>query len=412
MPGATGAGKTTTLGALLVDHVAGAAHGAVVIEAKSDAALLAAARSAAEARRATFRLFSPEGPDAYDPLADGSVDERSERLVAVEDWGSADADFYRQAASPFLRTVIRTLDAGTAPTTLATVARACSPDGLMNAAAEAGDKDLLEEARELLTTIGPDQVRAVAGLHARLSNLASSDLAREWLDPQARPGALALRTSIEHREVVYLRLDTDRTGNVGRSLAQMALLDLGAAASALMDRGLGTFVCVDEFGALEASALERLFARGRAAGFSVALGTQTLADLSAAGPAVRERVGATVSAVICHRIGEQADAEWIAQLIGTVPAWETTIRTEGPARHTREGTRTRGHRFDVNPSALQRLGPGEAYVGRLDSVAEHRVHRVRVAPPWQRLPRPVRPAHEQVNHRSGSASARPERRTP
>lgn len=387
VPGATGAGKTTTLGALLVDHVARAGHGAVVIEAKNDAALLQVSRSAAVARGSTFRLFSPEGPSAYDPLARGTVDERSERLIAVEDWGSADADFYRQAASPFLRAVIRTLDAGAAPATLAAVAEACSPDGLVNAAAEARDPDLLEEARRLVTAIQPDQVRAVAGLHARLSNLASSDLAREWLDPGARPDAFALRTAIERREVLYLRLDTDRTGNVGRSLAQMALLDLGAAASALMGRGVGTFVCVDEFGALEASALERLFARGRAAGFSVALGTQTLADLSAAGAAVRERVGATVSAVICHRIGEQADAEWIAQLVGTVPAWETTIHTEGHFRHTKEGTRTRGHRFDVNPSELQRLGVGEAYVARLDSAAERRALRVRVVPPWRRLPR-------------------------
>jgi Type IV secretion-system coupling protein DNA-binding domain len=386
VPGATGAGKTTTLAALLVDHVAGAGHGAVVIEAKNDAALLEAARSAAHVRGSAFHLFSPEGPAIYDPLAHGSVDERSERLVAVEDWGSADADFYRQAASPFLRAVIRTLDAGAAPTTLASVASACSPDGLANAAAEAGDAALLEEAQEIVTTIQPDQVRAVAGLHARLANLASSDLARRWLDPTAAGGRFDLRSAIAAREVVYLRLDTDRTGNVGRSLAQMALLDLGAAASSLMDRGVGTFVCVDEFGALEASALERLFARGRAAGFSVALGTQTLADLSAAGPAVRERIGATVSALICHRIGEQADAEWIAQLIGAVPAWQTTIRTEGHSRHTKEGTRTRGYRFDVNPSELQRLGAGEAFVARLDRPEKRRARRVRVVPPWRRLP--------------------------
>jgi hypothetical protein len=386
VPGATGAGKTTTLGALLVDHVVRAGHGAVVIEAKNDAALLEAARSAADSRRRSLRFFSPEGPSIYDPLARGTVDERSERLIAVEDWGSADADFYRQAASPFLRTVIRTLDAGAPPVTLAAVAGSCSPDGLVNAAAEAGDPDLLAEARELVTTMQPDQARAIAGLHARLSNLASSDLARNWLDPGAGGEAFDLRSAIAAREVVYLRLDTDRTGNVGRSLAQMALLDLGAAASAFMDRGVGTLVCVDEFGALEASALERLFARGRAAGFSVCLGTQTLADLSAAGPAVRERIGATVSAVVCHRIGEQADAEWIAQLIGAVPTWQTTIGTEGHFRHTPEGTRTRGYRFDVNPSELQRLGRGEAFVARLDSGEERRARRVRIVPPWSRLP--------------------------
>ena len=388
VPGATGAGKTTTLGALLVEHVSRAGHGAVVIEAKNDTALLAAARRAAAARGAPFRLFSPEGPAIYDPLAHGSVDERSERLLAVEDWGSADADFYRKAASPFLRAAIRALDAGEEPTTLTAVAAACSPDGLANAAAAAGDPELLAEVREMVGAIATDQARAVGGLRARLSNLASSGLARAWLDPTREGPCFDLRTAIARREVVYLRLDTDRTGNVGRSLAQIALLDLGAAAGELMDRGPGTFVCVDEFGALEASALERLFARGRAAGFSVALGTQTLADLSAAGPAVRERIGATVSALVCHRIGEQADAEWIAELIGAVPGWQTTIRTEGAARHTREGTRTRGYRFDVNPSELQRLGPGEAWVARLDRHGRDRARRVRVVAPWHRLPGP------------------------
>jgi hypothetical protein len=390
VPGATGAGKSTTLAALLVEHVLRACHGAVVLEAKNDAALLAAARDAAGARGAAFRLFSPEGPASYDPLAHGSVDERSERLIAVEDWGSADADFYRQAASPFLRLVIRVLDAGPAPTTLAAVAGASTPDRLMNAASEAGDPALLAEVDEMTAALQPDQARAIAGLRARLQNLASSELARHRLDP-TRPGEhFDLRTSIAAREVVYLRLETDRTGNVGRSLAQIALLDLGATAGALMDRGVGTFVCVDEFGALEASALERLFARGRAAGFSIALGTQTLADLSAAGPAVRERVGATVSSVVCHRIGEQADAEWIAGLIGTVPTWQTTIRTEGPFRHTKEGTRTRGHRFEVNPSELQRLRRGEAWVARLDREDGRRARRVRVVPPWRRLPEAAR----------------------
>jgi hypothetical protein len=370
---------------MLAEHVVRAEHGAVVFEAKNDAALLAVAKAAADARGVPFRLFSAAGPSIYDPLAHGSVDERSERLIAVEDWGSADADFYRQAASPFLRLAIRVLDAGTAPTTLAALAAACSPDALANAAASCGDPELLEESRQLVTAIQPDQLRAVGGMRARLSNLASSELARCWLDPSREGPALDLRAAIAAREVVYFRFDTDRSGNVGKAIAQMALLDLGAAASDLMDRGVGTFVCVDEFGALEASALERLFVRGRAAGFSVALGTQTLADLSAAGPAVRERIGATVSAIVCHRIGEQADAEWIAGLIGTVPTWQTTIRTEGPFRHTKEGTRTRGYRFEVNPSELQRLGRGEAWVARLDRQDVRRARRVQVVPAWKRL---------------------------
>lgn len=386
IPGATGAGKTTSLAALLVEYVARSGFGAVVLEAKSDAALCEAARRAAVMRGVAFHLVSPEGPCGYDPLADGDVDARSERLLAAQGWGSKDAEFYRQAASPFLRLVLRALATSGEPLTLATVARSCDADELENLASASGSVELVEQVEAELRGLRADERRAIAGLQARLRNLASSEFARAWLDPE-RPGveAVGLPAAIRRREVVYFRLDTDATGNVGRAIAQMVLLDLGAAASAMMGGGVGTFVAIDEYGALEAPALERLYARGRAAGFSVAVGTQTLADLRATGPAVRERVGATVSAVICHRLGGQADAEWVAQLIGTVPTWETTIRTNRWGRPTEEGTRTRGYRFEVNPAELQRLGAGEAYVAQLDQPAARRSAKARVVPAWERL---------------------------
>ncbi|MEZ5077116.1 MAG: type IV secretion system DNA-binding domain-containing protein [Solirubrobacterales bacterium] len=385
VPGATGAGKTTSLAALLVEYVVRSRFGSVVIEAKNDAALLRAAEDAAAAVGAPLRLIAPTGRCGYDPLARGSVDERSERLIAAQAWGSEDADFYRQAASPFLRNVLRALDAADEPVTLAAVAERCDPDELENLVCELSDPELRAELLGDSGALRSDEKRAIVGLRARLRNLATSEFARAWLD-SARAGveAVDLRAAIEAREVVYLRLDTDRTGNVGRTIAQMALLDLGAVASALMGRGVGTFVAIDEYGALEAPALDRLYTRGRAAGFSVALGTQTLADLRAAGPAVRERIGATAAALICHRIGGQEDAEWVAQAIGTVPTWETTAKTNRLGLAADEGTRTRGYRFEVNPSELQRLGSGEAIVARLGDPSGRRSARVRVVPPWLR----------------------------
>jgi hypothetical protein len=386
IPGATGAGKTTSLAALLIDYVVRSGFGAVVLEAKNDAALYDAAAGAAAARGTAFHLISPDGPSGYDPLACGSVDERSERLIATQGWGSDDADFYRQAASPFLRLVLRVLDAAAGQPTLAAVARYCDPDELENLVLRDGGESFVTEVAAAVNGLRADERRAIAGMHARLRNLASSEFAGTWLDPH-RTGAdsVDLRAAIDRREVVYFRFDTDRTGNVGRAIAQMVLLDLGAAASSLMDAGVGTFVGIDEFGALEAPALERVYARGRAAGFSVAVGTQTLADLRAAGPAVRERVAATVSAVLCHRIGGQDDAEWVARLIGTVPTWETTIRTHRWGLASEDGTRTRGYRFEVNPAELQRLESGEAYVACLQDTSPTRSARVRVVPPWERL---------------------------
>lgn len=386
IPGATGAGKTTSLAALLVEYVARSGFGSVVLEAKIDASLCEAARGAAAARGVPFRLVTPSGPCGYDPMANGSIDERSERLVSAQTWGSDDADFYRQAASPFLRLVLRVLEGRSERVTLSSVAEHCDPDGLANLTVDRVGEDLMREATEAVACLRADERRAIAGLHARLRNLASSEFARSWLDP-LKDGvhSIDLREAIAKKEVVYFRFDTDRTGNVGRAIAQMVLLDLGAAASALMGSGVGTFVAIDEFGALESPALDRLYARGRAAGFSVAVGTQTLADLRAAGPAVRERVGATVSAVVCHRIGGQADAEWVAQLIGAVPSWQSTIRTNRWGYATDQGTRSRGYRYEVNPAELQRLGRGEAVVACLDGISAKRSARARVVPAWERL---------------------------
>ncbi|MGA8745440.1 MAG: type IV secretion system DNA-binding domain-containing protein [Solirubrobacterales bacterium] len=390
--GGTGAGKTTSLAAFLAEYVARSGFGAVVLEAKADRTLLDAAQAAAAQRGTRFHLLSPDGPSTYDPLAHGSVDERSERLIAVESWGSSDAGFYRQASSPYLRMVLRTLDSSTRRVTLSTVAHFCQADELQNLASQCEDAELVAEVSMTCNGLRSDQQRAIAGLTARLQNLASSEFARNWLDPEkSGVEVFDLRTAIERCEVVYLRFDTDRTGNVGRAIAQMALLDLGAVASALMNEGVGTFVAIDEFGALEAPAIDRLYTRGRAAGFSVAVGTQTLADLRAAGPAVRERIGATISSIVCHRLGEQADAEWVAQLIGTVPTWESTIRTDRFGRATSDGTRSRGYRFEVNPSELQRLRAGEAFVARLDETGNTRAHRARVFPPWLRLPNMAMP---------------------
>lgn len=386
IPGATGAGKTTSLAVLLADYVANSGFGAVVLEAKSDEALLEAAEQAANERGTRFRLISPEGPDGYDPLARGDSDERSERLMAAQGWGGADAQFYREAASPFLRTAISVHAAAPGPLSLRRLAAGFDPDEVVNLALDECPEALALEVQEEMMSLLADERRAIAGMRARLRNLASSRFASRWLDPE-RLGerAVDLRASLAAREVVYFRLDTDRTGDVGRAIAQMALLDLGAAASAMQGRGVGTFVAIDEFGALEASALDRLFTRARAAGFSVAVGTQTTADLTAAGEAVRDRLGATASALICHRLGGQEDAEWAAQLIGTVPTWETTVRTGHFGWPTEEGTRTRGHRFEVHPSELQRLGRGEAVVARFDRTGDERAARVRVVPVWERL---------------------------
>ncbi len=212
------------------------------MEAKIDHALLEAAQGAAAARGVPFHLFSPDGPSGYDPLAHGSVDERSERLIAVESWGSADAGFYRQAASPFLRLVLRVLDAGSEPVTLASVARHCDPDELINLASAGGDQEVLAEVTPTIAGLQGDQQRAVAGLRARLQNLASSDLARAWLDPSAAPRpSTCARRSPGARSSTSASTPIAPATSAGRS-PRWSCSTSAPPPAPLMGEGVGTFV--------------------------------------------------------------------------------------------------------------------------------------------------------------------------
>lgn len=127
----------------------------------------------------------------------------------------------------------------------------------------------------------------------------------------------------------------------------------------------------DEFAALAAARVTRLFARARSAGLSLLLGTQSLADLRSADPEDRsdtftEKVLTNVSYAVVHREADPDSAERLARLAGTRASWSVTERL-GPSPgwqgwFRREGTRTREREFVVGPDEFKRLTPGRAVV--------------------------------------------------
>jgi type IV secretory pathway TraG/TraD family ATPase VirD4 len=127
---------------------------------------------------------------------------------------------------------------------------------------------------------------------------------------------------------------------------------------------------IDEFAALAAGQVARLFGRARDAGLSLLLGTQSLADLRVADPddfsdALTEQVFTNVSFSVVHREADPGSAERLARMAGTKPSWSTTKRTQGRflgGAEAGEGTRTREREFVVLPDEFKRLAAGEAIV--------------------------------------------------
>ena len=137
--------------------------------------------------------------------------------------------------------------------------------------------------------------------------------------------------------------------------------DLLTIAAGCQRQPVPTLIAIDEFSAIAAEGVARLFGRARAAGFSLLLATQELADLRAAAPELLEQVLGNVESVLAHRQSVPESAELIARIAGTRPAWSSTEQLEH-GLPTGRLSRSRSREFSIHPDAIRTLERGVAAV--------------------------------------------------
>jgi hypothetical protein len=357
--GATGSGKTVSE-ALIAGRLIEAGLGAVAIDPKGDVQLERRLRAAAERRGVAFYAWSPEGALAYNPYARGSYTEIADRALAGETFTEP---HYLRQAQRYLAFAVRALQAAGIAVTPASLARQMDPLELEGTVRELKG-ELAEQIGDYLDGLGDRARRELGGVRDRLAILAESD-ARAALVPEEDRAALDLLAAVRERAVVYFRLDADRRVLLSAQLARAVILDLIGLAAELQRAPVATVVLVDEFSAIAAGEVARLFARARAAGLSLVLATQELADLRGAdgGGALRDQVLGNVDAVLAHRQSVPESAQLLARVAGTKPVWVTTQRTAGglfAGVPRGGGTRRREHRDAIDPSQIARLPTGQA----------------------------------------------------
>jgi hypothetical protein len=358
--GATGSGKTVSE-AWIACRLIEAGHGAIVIDPKGDPMLREELKAAAKRRGARFLEWTPEGPLAYNPYAQGTDTEIADKALSGEQFTEP---HYLRQAQRYLGQAVRVMHAAGVAVTPASLMAHLDPRELEVSARELEEHDA-QEAQSYLDSLTDRQKRDLAGIRDRLSILAESD-ARRWLDPSDAGDALDLQQAVQSGAVVYFRLDSDRRPLLAAMLAAAIVSDLITLVARQQAEPIPTVVMIDEFSAVAAEHVARLFGRARSAGISLILGTQELADLKSVGDgALREQTLGNVASVIAHRQNVPESAELIAAMAGTKPVWVTTQQTEqgliaaGPSGR---GTRRRGYEFEIHPSRIKSLGIGEAVV--------------------------------------------------
>jgi hypothetical protein len=354
--GATGSGKTVTE-TWIVCRAIEDGLGVVVIDPKGDALLHEHARAAAGRAGRAFLEWTPSGPSTYNPYGHGSAGEIADKALAGERFTEP---HYLRQAQRYLAHAARALEAvGQAPTP-ARLVELMDPRRLELLARSVGDEAHARRLFDYLDALDARQRAGLNGTRDRLAILAESEIG-VWLAPADGAPALDLLDAVRSRAVSYFRLEADRLPLLSRMLAAAIVGDLVTVAASLQDAPVPTLVAIDEFSAIVPDGVARLFGRARAAGLSLLLATQELADLRSAAPELLEQVLGNVETVVAHRQSVPDSAELIARIAGTRPAWNSTEQLTH-AIPTGRSSRSRSREFAIHPDVIRTLACGSAAV--------------------------------------------------
>jgi hypothetical protein len=233
----------------------------------------------------------------YDPYAHGGDTEIADKALTGELFTEP---HYLRQAQRYLGHAVRTMRAARVPVSVASLMAHMEPVQL-----EQTSCGLPEEqagaVQDYLDSLSERQKADLRGVRDRLSILAESDVAR-WLDPDTPGGTIDLQAAVRARAVVYFSLDADRRPLLARMLASAIVADLVTLAAERQREPVPTVVLIDEFSAVGAELVSRLFGRARSAGMSLLLATQEIADLHTTGHGtLRDQAIGNVEALIAYR---------------------------------------------------------------------------------------------------------------
>jgi type IV secretory pathway TraG/TraD family ATPase VirD4 len=364
--GATGSGKTVTQTWIATRAIA-LGMGAIVVDPKGDAGMRDELRRAALAMGRPYIEWTPGGRSVYNPYARGSASEIADKLLAGERFTEP---HYLRQAQRYLGHVVRALRRSGADVSLAAIVEQLEPARLESLARALPEP----EARATfayLDSLSSRQQSDLAGVRDRLAILAESDVGR-WLDPRIDAvGEFDLLTAVRGRAVVYFSLESDSRPLLSAMLGAAIVQDLQTTVASLQGAPVPTLVTIDEFSAIAADQVVRLFGRARSAGFSLLLGTQELSDLRPPGAErLLEQVLGNLSVLIAHRQVVPGSAELIASVAGRRGVWKVSHHSEGRT------TRMRSSEPVLDPDRVMSLGRGWAAVLVLGDGARARVARM------------------------------------
>ncbi|MGH2865000.1 MAG: type IV secretory system conjugative DNA transfer family protein, partial [Solirubrobacteraceae bacterium] len=348
-------------------HAIDAGMAVVVVDPKGDRDMCEQLRAAAFNAERSFIEWTPDGDRIYNPFARGSASEIADKALAGERFSEP---HYLRQAQRYLGHAVRALRCTETEVSLRAIVEQLDPARLEALAREL-PRAQADRTFAYLDSLSARQRSELAGVRDRLAIVTESDVG-PWLEP-GTPGAgrFELLTAVRERAIVYFSLQSDRRPLLSQMLGAAVVQDLQTAVAACQSRPVPTLVVIDEFSAIAAEQVVRLFGRARSAGFSLLLGTQELSDLRLPGrERLLEQVLGNLSVLIAHRQVVPSSAELISSVAGTTGAWRVSRQSDGKT------TRTRGREPVLDAGRVLSLGRGWAAVLVLEHGGSTQIGRI------------------------------------
>jgi conjugal transfer pilus assembly protein TraD len=431
--GASGAGKTNALRTILTQQIR-RGRPVVVIDMKGSPEFARQLAEAAASARRPFKVWTPDGPNQWNPLQYGNATELKDKLICTERFTEP---HYQRAAERYVQAVLQVLEAShpdTAPT-LEEVVNLLDPRRLPTAL-RGVPRPLANRVQDYLAGLTPDQLSAVRGLQTRLAIVTESHTGRylaadvhrlgpervagantvgevagrsptrevagantvgevAGANPNVRSSLVDLRAALEGPEVVLFSLNSSKYGQLAAQLGTLAVQDLiCGTGNRLEDRRAGrqqeqATIAIDEFSGIGGDHAIALFARCREAGVSVLVATQEMADLDRAGRGLRDQVLGNTAVKLILRQDVPASAQMIAQIAGTERTIEETREIGGTlfSGYPGRGTRREAEQFVIHPNEIKSLGIGDAVL--ISKLRGGKARTIQIHPPQRDSAQPA-----------------------
>lgn len=368
--GTTNAGKTASVILPWAAQDIEQGRGLIVIDGKSDRGLLEKlyAYAVKSARQKDFMVFSLANPfisSTFNPLADGTPEQITERLFSTFQMSN---EYYRDLQFGALRAVV-TLIVKRGDKPMPGVVRELLRDKekLLSWTNGLNDPNLASEIAEILKWSNDDFAKNLSSLVTALGQFSFGATSRLY---NTRTPEIDLLDVIKRQKICYFQLPTMQYQTLGAVTGKLVLQNLQSVISEIQvtgSRSKNLFsIYLDDFNDYIYPGFVSLLNKSRSANVGIVFAHQALGDLEKVSPDFKQIVLTNTNIKIIMNSNDPITAEHFAKTIGTRSTEKTTERrTHGLLGDSDTGEKSvrNVEEYVIHPNVFKsELGQGEGIV--------------------------------------------------